>query len=93
MKYFNQNKISVGIVAMLLSGLLPAAILYIVLMVMGIPAIEKIKWFGGAYIPMILVLRHYAKAQQYPTTTKSCIVVFFVTFIAFMAYLISNKII
>lgn len=93
MKYFKQNKITVGVIAMMLSGLLPAAALYLVLLLLGIPPIEKIRWFGGAFIPMILVLRHYAKEQQYPTTTKSCIVVLFVTFIAFMAYLVSNKII
>lgn len=93
MKYFKQDKISVGIVAMLLTGLVPAAILYVVLLIMGIPAIEKIRWFGGAFIPMILVLRHYAKLQQYPTTLKTCIIMFFITFVAFMAYLLSNKII
>ena len=50
-----------------------------------------VRWFGGMFIPLILVLHHYAKGRNQLRVTKTLIVVFFVTFLAFMIYLLKTK--
>ena len=44
------------------------------------------------FIPLILVLHHYAKKRTQLRVTKTLIVVFFVTFLAFMFYLLKSNI-
>ena len=49
------------------------------------------RWFAGMFFPLILVLHHYAKGRTQLRVTKTLIVVFFVTFLAFMIYLLKSN--
>ena len=89
-KFFAQDKVIVGIVAGLGAELGFCLALAIGLMIAGEPIMAHVRWFGGMFIPMILLLHHYAKARTQLRVTKTLIVVFFVTFIAFMYYLLSS---
>ena len=54
---------------------------------------SHIRWFGAAFIPLVLVLRAYAKTKKHIVATRTLIVLFFVVFISYMYYLLSNHII
>ncbi|MBO4752865.1 MAG: hypothetical protein J5526_09030 [Bacteroidales bacterium] len=86
-KLFQQNKVYVGILAELLSVVVPALLLFVVLTVFGISPMSRIRWFAGVFILGILVVRAYAKKKDFPKATKASAVTFFVCFIAFMVYL------
>lgn len=85
MTFFRQNKIAVGIVAGLGSEALAALLLWVGLMVAHEPVSEHVRWFGIVFVPIILILRHYARKTDLLLVTKTLIVVMFVTFLAFMA--------
>ena len=80
----------VGLVAGLGSELLFCLLLAAGLLVTGQGLLDHIRWFGGMFIPILLILRAYAKSRQHLTVTKTLIVVFFVTFVAFMFYILST---
>lgn len=83
-KFFNQNSIFAGIVAELGSELLFALLLWAVLTIIGEPVTSHLRWFGGAFIPGLLVVRYYAKKKDFLLTTKTAITTFFLTFIVFL---------
>jgi len=89
-RFFSQDKIAVGLVAGLGSEVLFCLLLAVVLLLLHIDPMEHIRWFGGMFIPIILILRSYAKGRQHLTVTKTLIVVFFITFVAFMFYLLNS---
>lgn len=89
-RFFTQDKISVGLVAGLGSELLFCLLLAAGLLLAGEGIADHIRWFGGMFIPILLILRAYAKSRQYLTVTKTLIIIFFVTFVAFMFYLLST---
>ena len=60
------------------------------LLLAGQDIMEHIRWFGGMFIPLVLILRAYAKSHQHPLVSKTLAVILFVTFIAFMFYLFSS---
>ena len=74
-KFFAQDKVIVGIVAGLGAEL----------------GLAHMRWFAGMFFPLILVLHHYAKGRTQLHVTKTLIVVFFVTFLAFMIYLLKSN--
>lgn len=86
-RFFLQNKVAAGVTAELLSMALAALLLLVVLLLMGIPLLSRLRWFAGAFVPGILVVRAYAKKQVFPMATKAAAVTFFICFIAFMLYL------
>ena len=90
-KFFAQDKIIVGLVAGLGAELGFCLALALGLMIAGEPLMAHVRWFGGMFIPLILVLHHYAKGRNQLRVTKTLIVVFFVTFLAFMIYLLKTK--
>lgn len=92
--FFTQDKIVTGLVAGLGSELLFCLLLAIGLLVLGYwpPTDAQIRWFGGMFIPLILIFRAYAKTKQHLIVTKTLIVIFFVTFIAFIFFLFSTHI-
>ena len=92
-RFFSQDKIAVGLVAGLGSELLFCLLLATGLLIARQDLMEHIRWFGGMFIPILLILRAYAKGRQHLTVTKTLIVVFFVTFVAFMFYLLNAHII
>ena len=83
-KLLHKNSITLGIVATLLSELLCAALVVAVILILQVPFAEGARWFAVAFVPPLLLLRYYAKIQNYPTTLKAVITTFFVTFVIFM---------
>lgn len=92
-KFFAQNKTIVGIVAGLGSELGFVIVLAAGLLIAGENIGDHLRWFGGMFIPLILVLRHYAKGREHLRVVKTLIVVFFVTFVAFITYMLKARII
>lgn len=83
-KYFSQDTVPVGIVAGIGSEMMVTLLLTVVLLAIGEPVADHLRWYGSAFIPLILVLRQYAKSQQHPKVVKTLIVVFFITFLAYI---------
>lgn len=90
-KFFAQDKPIVGIVAGLGSEVAFCIALTIGLLIAGEPVMAHVRWFGGMFIPLILMLHHYAKGRTQLRITKTLIVVFFVTFLAFMIFIFKTK--
>lgn len=90
-QYFQQDKASVGVLAVLLSELLPALLLWIVLIAIGQNPADHIRWFAGAALPALLVVRAYAKHKESLSATKGAIVALFITFLFFMIFLLKTK--
>ena len=90
-KLLNQNSIPLGIIATLVSEILCAALVWLVIFVTRTPLVENARWFAAAFIPPLLLLRYYAKVRDYPTTLKTVITTFFVTFVAFMWVMLKYK--
>lgn len=94
-RFFTQDTLLVGLVAGLGSELLFCLLLTAALLVAGQwpPPPDQTRWFGGMFIPLLLILRAYAKPKQYLTVTKTLATILFVTFVAFMFYLLNAHII
>ena len=90
-KIFDKDSIALGIVATLASELLCATLIMAVLLIIGIPINENPKWFIAAFVPPVLLLRHYAKAKEYPNTLKATITTVFVTLVAFMWVMVKYR--
>ena len=90
-KFFAQDKPIVGIVAGLGSEVAFCIALTIGLLIAGEPVMAHVRWFGGMFIPLILVLHHYAKGRTQLRVTKTLIVILFVTFLAFMIFIFKTK--
>lgn len=92
-KFFHQDNIHIGITAVLLSEALCAAVLYLVTIIIGQPLEQHLSWLAAIFVPALLVVRRYMKIKSHLLTTKSAIVTLFITFVAFMFFLIKNHII
>lgn len=92
-KFFSQDKVVVGILAGFGSELGFIVALTIGLLIAGEAVGDHLRWYGGMFIPLILVLRHYAKSQSHLKVVKTLIVVFFVTFLAFIFYMLRSRMI
>lgn len=90
-KFFEQNKVIVGIVAGVGSMLGFVIALTIGLMIAGEPIGAHIRWYGGMFIPLLLVLRHYAKHREQLMVTRTLIIILFITFLAFMFYMLKSQ--
>ena len=90
--FFSQDRPLVGIVAGLGSEVAFCLLLALGLVIAGEPVADHIRWFGGMFIPLILVLHHYARRREQLKVTKTLIVVLFVTFLAFMIYILKARI-
>lgn len=89
--FFSQDKIVVGLVAGLGSELFFCLLLATGLLLAGEGIADHIRWFGGMFIPLLLILRTYAKSRQHLTVTKTLIITFFATFVAFIFYLLRSR--
>ena len=87
----HKDSITVGIVATLLSELICAALVWIVIAILQVPIAENARWFAIAFVPPLLLLRYYAKIQDYHTTLKTVISTFFVSFVIFMWVMMKYK--
>ena len=93
-RFFTKDTIVTGLVAGLGAELLVCLLLAAGLMVAGQwpPTDSQIRWFGGMFIPLLLILRAYAKTKRYAIVTKTLVSVLFVTFVAFMFFLLNSHI-
>lgn len=89
-KFFSQDTVWVGLVVGLGSLLLSGLIVTTVFMATGLSWEEHARWLGISFIPLLLILRTYAKRKEQLTVTRTLITVLFVTFLAFMVFLIKN---
>lgn len=90
-KLLDRNSTPFGVLLTLGSEVVTASILWLVLLLVGSPIVEQLRWFVIAYVPAILLLRYFAKDKNCPDTLKSMIVTLFVTFVAFMWFLLKYK--
>ncbi|MGX8713060.1 MAG: hypothetical protein ACSW8I_05165 [bacterium] len=81
--FFSQDKPLVGLVVGLGSLLIATLLLTIGLLITGTPVGEHLRWYGGIFIVLLLLLRYYIKLQK-PIVTKTLIVILFLSFIIFM---------
>ncbi len=91
-RFFTNDSIVTGLVAGLGSELLFCLLLAAGLHLAGLGIADHIRWFGGMFVPILLILRAYAKGRQHYTVTRTLVVIFFLTFLAFMFYLLHNHI-
>ena len=87
-KLLNTNSYLTGILGVIISEVLCAALLLLGLIIAGTPIPDHLRWFAVVFVPPLLLLRYYAHEKDYPLTLKACIVALFVTFVAFMWYLL-----
>lgn len=94
-KFFQQDKIIVGIVAGLGSELLLALLLTVGLIATGNwpPNESQIRWYAGVMVAPLLLVRYYSKQKQWLNVTRTLIVVLFVTSVAIIYYLLHYNII
>ena len=90
-KLLHKDSIALGIVATLLSEVLCALLVLVVILLTHTPMLESARWFAIAFVPPLLLLRHYAKIQDYPTTLKTVITTFFIPFEMFMWFMMKYK--
>lgn len=83
--FFNQNTVTVGLVAGLGSELLTGLLVWGALLITGQATGENIRWFGFVFIPILFILRYYAKKTQNLVVVKTLIVTLFISFVAFFA--------
>ncbi len=86
----HHNSYLTGILGVIVSELLCAALVLVALLVLRLPLADYARWFAVALVPPILLLRHYAKEQYYPDTLKAVITTLFVTAIAYFWFMLKN---
>ncbi len=89
--FFRRDTVWVGLVAVLGSEVLVVLLLALGLSIAGQPLMSHIRWFAVAFVAPVLLLRYYAHRKSQPLVTKTVIITTFVTFIAFMFYLLKTK--
>jgi len=82
-QFFLQDKILTGIIVGIGTLLICSALLTLGLVLTGEPVGEHLRWYGGAFVVLLLILRWYVK-QQNPIVTKTLIVILFLSFLTFM---------
>lgn len=91
MSAFLKNDTTIGGVVITLGSEIVAALLvWLGLILFGTGVDGNIRWFAIAFVPPLLLLRHFSKRKDHPATTKSIIIVFFVSFIIFMFVLLKS---
>lgn len=87
-RLFQRDSITTGLVAGLGSEVMTALLLTTVLLLTNLGIEGHQRWYAACFIPPLLLLRHYAKERNHPTVTKTLATLLFVTFVAFMFYLL-----
>lgn len=89
-KLLDKNSYLAGALWTLGTEAVSVALVWFVLSVAGWDIEAHIRWFAVAFVPPLLLLRHYAHQKEYPLTLKAVIVTFFVTFVAFIWFMLKN---
>ena len=90
-KYFLQDKIQVGLVVCLGLEVITFVVAYIVILLAGYSPSENVRWFAVIFVPVVLALRFYAKRKEQLIVTKTLIITLFITFLAFMFFLLKTQ--
>ncbi|MBR1792612.1 MAG: hypothetical protein IJ764_03125 [Bacteroidales bacterium] len=90
-EFFQQDKTIIGVIAVIIAELIFIGLLSVVCLVTGTPPFTHPRWYAGAALPALLIVRAYAKHKDALSATKGAIITLFVTFVAFLMYLIKNK--
>lgn len=85
------NSYTAGILAVVLSEIITAALVFCVLWGFHLPPAEYARWFAVALVPPIFLLRYYAKTEGFPDTLKAVITTFFITGVAFFWFMIKYR--
>ncbi len=89
-RLLNNNNIAIGILSVVITELLCAALIFLILTLLHVSILENARWFVIALVPPVLLLRYYAKEQAYPDTLKAVISTLFVTAIAYFWFMLKN---
>lgn len=89
-KYFQQDKISTGLAVGLGSLGICLLLLTAGLLIAGESVTGHLRWYGGIFVVLILLLRYYVKLQK-SKVTKILIIILFLSFIAFMYLLFQTQ--
>lgn len=68
-------------------------VVWAVTSLLGYPIAHHLQWLAAALLPGIILVRYYAKTREYPRATKGAVTVMFVATVAFLAYLLKQRII
>ena len=90
-KLLNKDGYAWGAMLCVASEVLCGLLLWIVLWVAGLDVRAYVRWFAVAFVPALLLLRYYAREKEYPASLRAAIVTFFVTFVAFMWFLLKYR--
>ena len=90
-KLLNKNSIALGVVATILSELLCALLLWLILLAIGLPIAEHVKWFAIALAPPALLLRYYAHEKESQLTLLALSTNIFVTEVLLMLLFLKYK--
>lgn len=88
-RFFTQDTLLVGLVVGLGTLLITSLLLSAGLLIAGEPLETHLRWYGGVFIVLLLLLRYYVKLQK-ATVIKTLIVILFLSFIVFMYLLFST---
>ena len=86
-EYLNRDTVGVGLVTGLAAMLAYVLLLTAGLLIAGESVADHIRWYGGMFVALLLVLRYYAKKGTHLAATRTLIVLLFVSFVAFIYYL------
>ncbi|MBP5540901.1 MAG: hypothetical protein J6X88_04545 [Bacteroidales bacterium] len=89
-RLLHKNSIAAGVLFAVASEALCALLVWGMLAIAGLDIESYARWFAVAFVPPLLLLRHYAREKEYPLTLRAVIVTFFVTFVAFMWAMIKH---
>lgn len=85
-----KDTILTGLVVSLGSILASALVVLCVFLIFGIQPDGNMKFFLFAFVPAILLLRHYIKTLELMRVAKTMMAVLFVLFVTFMVFLVRS---
>ena len=86
-----EDRISTALLLGIGSEVVTALLLYVILLIAGVPAESHYSWFGVCIVPPLLLLRHFAKRKECPKITKTLITVLFFSTVALLFFLIKTN--
>lgn len=90
-KLLDKDSILWGVIVCLASEALCALLLMGIMLIGHLPLETHVRWLAACFVPPLLLLRYYAHGKAYPATLKAVIITFFVTFVAFMWYVLKYR--
>lgn len=92
-RFWQKDTLWTGIAAVVLSEILVGVLLGTGLKLAGESLYGHARWFVVMFVAALLVMRAYMKKKEYLNATKGAICAMFVTFVAFMTWLLKSHLI